>query len=264
MTRKLLMVLLCFAFSLAPVPAHSQDAIFDAGAEFVEPILTEETLPNELGEWDLRVSCVYESDRTESPRNCWRTQVFFGIAPRWGVELEAALTNAFGDRPEDARGELGTTLKYLLRAPRGRGPALALALETEAALSRPESSEEGLVEFQPTFAFLQTLGLTTLQGNVGYAVRPGGSEPEKKAVYNLSFAVPWRQGRWNALAELAGSSGDGSSEIAFSPGLKYGFRGGNFVALGVPVGLTSSSPDIGLVFQVQFSLSKAVEEAESP
>ena len=205
MTRKLLRASFCFALSLAPVPAHSQDAIFDAGAEFVEPILTEETLPNEVGEWDLRVSCVYERDRTESPRNCLRTQLFFGIAPRWGVELEAALTNVFGDRPEEARGELGTTFKYLLRPPQGPGPALALALEMEAAVSRPESSpessEEGPIELQPTFAFLQTLGRTTLQGNVGYAVRPGGSEPEKRAVYNLSVAVPWRQGRWNSLTE---------------------------------------------------------------
>jgi len=63
---------------------------------------------------------------------------------------------------------------------------------------------------------------------------------------------------------MAGSSGDGSSEIAFSPGLKYGFRSGNSVALGLPIGLTSSSPDIGLVFQVQFSLSKAGEEEEKP
>ena len=264
MTRKLLRALLCFTLLLVPVAAQSQDPSADAQAESVEPILTEETLPNELGEWDLRVSCVYERDRTESPRNCLRTQVFFGIAPRWGVELEAALPNVSGDRPEEPRGEMGTTFKYLLRAPQGRGPALALALETEFALSRPETSEEGLLGLQPTFAFLQALGRTTWQGNVGYAVRPGGSEPEKEAVYNLSFAIPWLQGRWHALAELAGSSGDGSSAIAFSPGLKYGFRGGDFVALGVPVGLTSSSPDIGLVFQVQFSLSKAGEQAERP
>jgi hypothetical protein len=259
MTRKLLRALFCFTLLLAPVAAQSQDASAEARAETVEPILTEETLPNELGEWDLRVSCVYERDRTESPRNCLRTQVFFGVAPRWGVELEAALPNLFGDRPEEPRGELETTLKYLLRAPGERGPALVLALETSFALSRPESSEEGLLGLQPTFAFLQTVGRTTWQGNVGYAVKPGGSGPEKKAVYNLSLAVPWRHGRWHALAELAGSSGDGSSAIAFSPGLKYGFGGGNFVALGLPVGLTSSSPDIGLVFQVQFSLGKAGE-----
>jgi hypothetical protein len=103
-----------------------------------------------------------------------------------------------------------------------------------------------------------------VQGNLGYAVTPGGVKTTQQAVYNLSVDVPWRQQRWHAFAEVTGSAGDGLPEIAFSPGLKYSFAGGHFLALGLPIGLNSSSPAIGALFQVQFALSKAREEQKSP
>src|SRR5438105_11128872 len=81
---------------LATAPSWAEDR-----AEFVEPIIIEETLPNEVGEWDLRISCAYARGRTDASANCLRAQVFFGIAPRWAAELEAALPNITGDRPAE-------------------------------------------------------------------------------------------------------------------------------------------------------------------
>jgi hypothetical protein len=241
---------------LATAPSWAEDR-----AEFVEPIIIEETLPNQVGEWDLRISCACARGRTDVPANCLRAQVFFGIAPRWAVEFEAALPNISGNRPAEARAEVGGALKYLLRTT-GRGPALVLALETGFAVGQPDVSEDGRLELQPTFAFLQSLGRTTVQGNVGYAVTPGGAKKQQRAVHNLSVAVPWRQARWHTFAELAGSAGDGFPELVFSPGLKYGFGGGHFFAFGLPIGLNSASPKVGAVFQVQFALSKAREGVE--
>ena len=72
------------------------------------------------------------------------------------------------------------------------GPALVLALESEFALGRPQVRDEARVELQPTFAFLQSLGHTIVQGNLGYAVTPAGVKTTQRAVYNLSVAVPCR------------------------------------------------------------------------
>jgi hypothetical protein len=264
MILRLWCAFVCLALLLPSSPAQSHDVSAEARTEFVEPIITEETLPNEPGEWDLRISCAYARDRADISADCLRTQLFFGIAPRWGLELENVLSNISGDRPEEARARLGATLKYLLRKPTVHGPALVLALESGFAVGRPQPSEEGRVELQPTFAFLQSLGHTTVQGNLGYAVTPGGVKSTQRAVYNLSVGVPWRQQRWHAFAEVTGSAGDGLPEIEFSPGLKYSFAGGHFLALGLPIGLNSSSPTIGAVFQVQFALTKARERAEKP
>jgi hypothetical protein len=263
MILRLWCAFVCLALLLPSSPAQSQDSSAEARTEFVEPIITEETLPNEPGEWDLKISCAYARARTEVSANCLRTQLFFGIAPRWGVELENALSNISGDRPDEARAKLGAALKYLIRKPAMRGPALVLALETGVAVGRPQSSQEGRVELQPTFAFLQSLGHSTLQGNAGYALTPGGVKTTQRAVYNLSVAVPWSRAKWHAFAEVTGSAGDGLPEIAFSPGVKHGFAGGHFLALGLPIGLNSSSPSVGAVFQVQFALSKAGAGTES-
>ena len=264
MILRLWCAFVCLALLLPSSPAQSHDVSAEARTEFVEPIITEETLPNQPGEWDLRISCAYARDRTEISADCLRTQLFFGIAPRWGLELENALTNISGDRPEEAGAKLGAALKHVLRKPSMHGPALVLALESGFAVGRPQASEEGRVELQPTFAFLQSLGRTTVQGNLGYAVTPGGIKTAQRAVYNLSLGVPWRQPRWHAFAEVTGSAGDGLPEIEFSPGLKYSFAGGHFLAIGLPIGLNSSSPTIGAAFQVQFALSKAREEQKSP
>jgi hypothetical protein len=112
-------------------------------------------------------------------------------------------------------------------------------------------------------AFLQGIGRTTVQGNIGYAVTPGGIETKHRAIYNLSVAVPLQPDKWHAFAEFAGSAGAGLPEMVVSPGLKYGFRGGHFVAFGLPLGLNSTSPKVGAIFQVQFALRKAGGDAES-
>ena len=234
----------------------------DYQAEFVEPIVTEETMPADVGQWDLRMSCSYEQRRTTMPVDCLRTQLFFGIAPRWGGELGLSTSNVSGDRKNDSRGEVSATVKYVLRSPNQRGPALVLALESAAAIAKPGTAEAGRIEIRPAFAFLQPIGRTTLQGNIGYGFRPSANMTERSLGYNISAAVPLRPGRWYAFTELVGTAGTEPSTIAFSPGLRFPLGERHYAAIGVPIGMNSSSAAIGLMLQVQFSLKHPPRESE--
>src|SRR5574341_716651 len=69
----------------SPPPADAREK----EREFVEPIITEETLPNEVGEWDLRWSSEWAkeagNDRSGRLR---RAQLFFGILKNLGGEID--------------------------------------------------------------------------------------------------------------------------------------------------------------------------------
>jgi len=75
--------ILCF-----PEVAMPQAPSVDPELHIVEPIITEETMPNEPGDWDLRVSGSYLWQGTGGSGFLPRTQLFFGIANRWGAEIE--------------------------------------------------------------------------------------------------------------------------------------------------------------------------------
>src|ERR1700722_20237751 len=66
----------------------------DPELHIVEPITTEETMPNESGDWDLRFSGSYSWPRAEGAAFLPDTQLFFGIANRWGGEIEVPLAFA--------------------------------------------------------------------------------------------------------------------------------------------------------------------------
>ena len=56
-------------------------------AEFVEPILTEETMPNEPRELSLRVSTDFRKGGGESIGSLPKVELFYGLAERLGAEL---------------------------------------------------------------------------------------------------------------------------------------------------------------------------------
>lgn len=91
--KKRLLVLLVLPFACLPALAQDEQAN-GTSSEFVEPIVTEETLPNEVGDWDLRLSCGYTHRKEARTADCVRAQVFFGIARRWGGEVNLPLTYA--------------------------------------------------------------------------------------------------------------------------------------------------------------------------
>src|SRR5580692_5562381 len=101
----------------------------DPEPHIVEPIITEETLPNEPGDWDLRFSGSYGWRGSEGSGFLPDTQLFFGIANRWGGEIEVPLAFAKQETNHYGVGDISTAVKYALRKPSGRTPGFVLGLE---------------------------------------------------------------------------------------------------------------------------------------
>src|ERR1700721_3419669 len=74
--------ILCF-----PEIVMAQMPNADPELHIVEPIITEETMPNEPGDWDLRVSGSYLWQGTEGSGFLPGTELFCGIARRRGPEI---------------------------------------------------------------------------------------------------------------------------------------------------------------------------------
>src|ERR1700693_40936 len=117
--------ILCF-----PEVVMAQAQNVDPELHIVEPIITEETMPNEPGDWDLRVSGSYSCQGAEGFGFVPRTQLFFGIANRWGGEIEVPLAFASQGTNHFGFGDISATVKYLVRKPTVRLPGFVLGLET--------------------------------------------------------------------------------------------------------------------------------------
>lgn len=252
------------ALLLACLPAVAQEEQSnETSSEFVEPIVTEETLPNEVGEWDLRLSCGYTHREGARRADCVRAQVFFGIARGLGGEVSLPLTHALDTPGGHGLGDFSAAVKYALRAPTRRAPAIVLGLESTFPTGETSNGTgEGVYELRPNVAFLQKIGWATLQGNVGYAVAVGksGGEEGNQGTFNGSAAFPLRSRQWYLLAEATGTFASNFRQVLVAPGIKYTFGRNRFLALGVPVGVTADSPAFGVIVQMQLSLRERRED----
>lgn len=91
-----------------------------------DPVLAEEALPSEVGEWEIRLTSDFSHDRFIAPQ----FQVFFGVVERVGGELAAAFSDEHGSYGPSF---VGGSLKWLGLPERGSLPAVIIGLELEAA-----------------------------------------------------------------------------------------------------------------------------------
>lgn len=224
--------------------------------ESVEPIFIEETLPNAPGDWDVRLSCTYMDGNDSHRTDCPLGQLFVGLGHRWGAELQVPFSFVRGERGGQSVADVSTSVKYLLRMPGQRGPALALSLEgTFPSGSTTAGTGEGSTELRPAVAFYQTLGQTVLQGNVGHSflVTKTSTEARPETRYSAAVAYPIHS-HWWAMAECSGTLDRGAKQFVLSPGIKRIVGGDRFFAVAVPLGVTPSSPAFGVVLQFQFMI----------
>lgn len=260
-----------FVTATPPLPLENPMGSTDDQAaeetEYPEPIAVEETYPNEVGEYAVRISL--ERDRAEREGEdvaisvLPRAQIFFGIAERLGGEIEFSYLNRNpdGEHATSGIGNLELAAKYLVHEDRERRRALVVGMEVELPTAS-ESKElgEGKVEFAPFLAFLKELrpdrGPRSLlvQGNVGFRHTRHGSD-EDNVFYNLSIGVPVdASNNWYLFLESLGSVAvhdDGASPSYLAPGLKYAISEQLFVALGMPIGLNRDASNVQLLLQVQ-------------
>ena len=217
----------------------------------VEPILTEETLPNDPREWSLRLTTDYRKRGSEVTAALPRLDIFYGLAERLGVELGVPLayqqgggTRAYG------LGDVSLGLKYLVVEHQQNLPAVVFGLEAGFPTGDADRElGEGAYELTPFVALLKDFGHFSLQGNFGWSKQVSGAR-EDRWVYNWALAVPLCDHKVHLLTELNGDWGR-RPQTAVAPGLKYNFNDRTFIGVAVPIGLNRHTADWGIVTQFQ-------------
>lgn len=224
----------------------------------IEPILIEETLPNEVGEWDLRFSFDYSKNDKESNITFPDIQLFFGIFRNLGGEISMPLIYRKGETVEYGVGSISTSVKWLILNQGHAIPAVVLGFEVGFPTNGfGEESEERAFEYSPYIAFLKDFGQLCVQGNIALStdVPVCDGEINHRSILNIAFLFPIFDGKVDVLAELKSSwSFKGQNELLVSPGIKYNLNDKHFFALAVPVGLNNQSSTFGIIFQYQLQL----------
>jgi hypothetical protein len=247
--------LVCIVIVLsAPLVAQQTSAIFE---QVVAPILTEETLPEELGECNLRTSIDYRASNLEPPNALPRLQVFCGLAPRWGAEVDLPFAYPDQQLKNVGFGDVSTTVKYSLTGTEKRSPAVVIGVETKFPTGTPSrgTGEEGF-EVEPLVALLIQGSHLGLQGNAGIGFHVGaGAQTVRTYYYNAAATLRLTSGRLYFIAEAnATHSPGGDSILSLSPGLHYGITEHVYVTVAVPVAVLGGPGRAGIVTQLQLPL----------
>lgn len=246
-----LLVATAAALLLPPPTRASEEA--KPEMNIVEPIITEETLPNEPRELSLRLTTDYRKQGSEVAAALPQLDIFYGLAERLGVELSVPLAyhQADGTRAYGL-GDVSLGLKYVVVEQQQNLPAVVFGLEAGFPTADVDRElGEGAYELTPFVALLKDFGRFNLQGNFGWARQVSG-ESEERWVYNWALAVPLCNHKVHLLAELNGDWGH-RPQTAVAPGLKYNFNGETFIGMAVPLGLNRHTADWGIVTQFQTS-----------
>lgn len=248
---------------VAPTEPHGSDAQEKKGKDddesgvIVEPIITDETLPDEAGEISFQWSLEYRRRGNEATARLPRFQFFYGLTERFGGEIEIPLAYKQGEGSAYGVGDLSASLKYLLVEHSRRIPAVVVGIE----LGIPSGNAarelgEGCFELNPFIALLKDFGRFSVQGNVAWLRERDAAERGKvnKVAYNCAFAIPVWKRKVHLLAEVNGDWGPNSerNRIAVAPGVRYNFDSRTSVGVAMPVGLTSRTEQMGIVTQFQF------------
>ena len=238
------------------IPALAQANTASRDSPAIEPIITEESLPEDAGECNLRTTAVYHADVLEPATALPRTQVFCGFSRRWGGEIEVPMARIDG-RYEP--GDIGTNVKYTMHEQTSRIPALVLGIEATLPTQRSDpnqNTDERNVEVQPFVAVLKQVRGLTIQGNVGLGIVYGGSEREYRAAYNGALTVPLGNIGFALVGEVNVAFSPLETTLSFSPGLHYSLGKDRYVALALPVSSSNGPARVGAVFQFQMRVRR--------
>jgi hypothetical protein len=240
------------------IPAAAQDTVAPRDSRrIIDPIITEESLPEDAGECNLRMTAAYHAGGYEPVMALPRAQMFCGFSRGWGGEIELPMARVEG---RYGPGDFGAAVKYKLRAQTSHVPALVLGVETTFPTQWRDSykdTNEGGVEVQPFVAVLKQVHAIAIQGNVGLGISNSGSKREYRAAYNGAMAVPLRHTGFTFLGEVnAASSLPVGATLSFSPGLHHSMGKDRYMALALPVNRGHSPSRVGVVFQFQMCIRR--------
>jgi hypothetical protein len=221
---------------------------------FIEPILIEETMPNDPGVWSLRLTTDYRRGDSEAVGTLPNLEVFYGIVERVGASLSipAAYTNQNANS-HYGLGDVSASLKYLVLRTGPAMPALVLGLETTFPTgNRTLGLGDGAYELAPNLALLKQFGPLCVQGNFAWEKQVSGQR-EDIWTYGWAVSIPLVKDKLNLLTEIQGDWGR-PNHTTVAPGIKYNFTDNFTVGVAVPVGLNKNTEAWGIVsqFQIEF------------
>lgn len=225
-------------------------------AHHLEPISTEYALPfaPKAGTWEI----TYEFEREGRGANQQalpEVELEIGLFPRLQFNLGFPLLRRKEGPGEPAPvvgGRVEAGIRYLLFG----GVQRRYAVSLQAGVEAPTGSSAIVGDATEIGAALhvdRSLGRRArLYSNLGWSTTVGGSErPER--LFRYSHALVWMPGRrWNPVLEILGETETrtGETRLALQPEMIFWANRHWEVKLGIPIGLTSATPGIGVRAQV--------------
>jgi hypothetical protein len=227
-----------------------------AQAHHLEPISTEYALPfaPKAGTWEI----TYEFEREGRGANeqaIPEVELEIGLFPRLQFNLGFPLLRRKEGPGEPAPvvgGRVEAGIRYLLFG----GAQRSYAISLQAGVEAPTGSSAIVGDAAEVGAALhvdRSLGRRArLYSNLGWTTAIGGSErPER--LFRYSHALVWMPARrWNPVLEILGETETRTGEtcLALQPEIIFWANRHWEVKLGIPIGLTSATPGIGVRAQV--------------
>jgi hypothetical protein len=221
-----------------------------------EPISTEFALPFAPGTGNWKIQYEYEREGPgASEMAIPETELELGIFPRLQVNVGFPLLREDegpGEESEVFGGKLELGARYLLFGGEGRPFAVSLQGEVEAPTGSSrhvgDATEVGAGIFTDRY-----LGQKfRLHSNLFWKTTVHGSR-EVERTFQYDHALVWFAApRWAPVVELNGRTDTATGETKLSVQPEVIFFAGHHVELkaGLPVGLTSTTPDIGVRFEL--------------
>jgi len=233
------------------VEAGAAESDNQTETNFLNPIVTEEVMPDEPGELTLRLGTDYRRRNTEANELPY-VEACFGLIERLGATVNVPMAyHNEGGGASYGFGDVSAILKYLAVRPSPSVPAVVLGLEAQF----PTGNEHlglgtGAYEFTPYVALLKDFGALLLQGNIGWSKQITGNQ-EGAFVYNWAASVPIYRRKLYLLTEINGNWGR-PNYAAIAPGIKYLFSDKFSAGVAAPIGLNRNTAAWGIVTQFQY------------
>ena len=237
---------------LVVVRARAAENDNQTETKFINPIITEEVLPDEPGELTLRLGTDYRQRNSEANAALPYAEACFGLIERFGATVNVPM----GYHKEAAEaayglGDISAILKYLAVRHSPSLPAVVFGLEA----GFPTGNEHlrlgtGAYELTPYAALLKDFGPLLVQGNIGWSKQVTGNQ-EAAWAYNWAASVPIYRRKLYLLTEINGDWGS-PNHAAIAPGIKYLFSEKFSIGVAAPIALNRHTDAWGIVTQFQF------------
>jgi len=177
-----------------------------------------------------------------------------GLFPRLQMNVGYPLRRIDEGRGEPARtvgGKLELGARYLLFGGGVRGYAVSLQAGVEAP-TEPRLVGDATELGAALHVDKNLARRFRFHSNVGWQTTVGGSEPPERTFFYRSALVWMATLRWNPVLELLGEAETrtGATTVAVQPEMIFWANRHLELKVGIPVGLTSATPAIGVRAQV--------------